>query len=247
MHRTRSNNRHGIHSPFIYQLIDECIYGNGRIPNSIAQHFTKLKKDTTPINGMDLGLGRSTIKTVGHYARTASMPDFQADLLYRLVEFLKPLSILELGTNLGKSTMTMRAGMPDSTVLSIEGNEALFEYSRSRLAEHSIETLNLSFNQFFSKDSRTYDLVFVDGDHNLGPTLNYFKEIKKRLNSKGLIIFHDINWSKGMKEAWARIKTDPDVRVTVDLYFMGLVWLDLPQEKQNFSIKFPERLTQIST
>lgn len=66
--------------------------------------------------------------------------------------------------------------------------------------------------------------------------------IKSKLSTKGVIILHDIYHSTEMQSAWKKIKNDADVQVTLDLFFFGLVWLDLPQAKQDFKIRFPKSL-----
>jgi len=41
-----------------------------------------------------------------------------------------------------------------------------------------------------------------------------------------------------MKEAWAQIKAHPQVTVTVDLFWIGLVFFRKGQEKEDFKIRF---------
>jgi hypothetical protein len=53
-----------------------------------------------------------------------------------------------------------------------------------------------------------------------------------------MLIFDDIYWSEGMKEAWAAIKAHPDVTVTVDLFWIGLVFFRKGQVKEDFKIRF---------
>jgi hypothetical protein len=52
-----------------------------------------------------------------------------------------------------------------------------------------------------------------------------------------MLIFDDIYWSEGMKQAWAQIKAHPDVTATVDLYWIGLVFFKTGQAKEDFKIR----------
>jgi hypothetical protein len=52
-----------------------------------------------------------------------------------------------------------------------------------------------------------------------------------------MLIFDDIYWSEGMKQAWAQIKAHPQVTVTVDLFWIGLVFFKAGQAKEDFLIK----------
>jgi predicted O-methyltransferase YrrM len=83
------------------------------------------------------------------------------------------------------------------------------------------------------------DLAFIDGNHRKKPTLEYFQKIKEKTNDLSCIIFDDIHWSREMEEAWEEIKKDPQVRVSIDLFFLGIVFFRRAfLEKQDFVIRF---------
>ncbi|WP_449437588.1 O-methyltransferase [Pedobacter steynii] len=82
------------------------------------------------------------------------------------------------------------------------------------------------------------DFVYIDGNHRKEATLNYFNWCLPKVHENSLLIFDDIYWSKGMKEAWEEIKNHPDVIVTIDLFWIGLVYFRKGQAKEHFKIKF---------
>jgi len=248
-HRFSSKTRHGVHSPFVYELIDQCIYASDPMPTkAVISFFERLKQDSSPLKGMDYGKNVETSVSVSLYARRSAMPNFQVALLHRLVHFLKPTSVLELGSNLGKSLAAMASVDNSISITGVEGNSDVADF-----ANHSLEKLQLAnakvycaaFDQFLSEGNETYDLIFLDGDHHYDPTMRYFKAIKERLNVGGVIVLHDLYYSKGMKRAWAEIKKDRNVTITIDLFFFGLVWIDKSQAKENFSIQFPSSLFSV--
>lgn len=230
----------------MYQLIDDCIYAkHPQLPRSVLDHYAAAKKDASIIQGEDMGKDQVTEVSVREYARNAAILDFQARLLHRLVNYLKPMEVLELGTNLGKSLACMALGAPQARCTGVEGNRELAGYSARTMQTLGIENakvVNASFEGFLFEDQKKYDFVFVDGDHRYGPTIHYFKSLKARMNAEGAIVFHDIYWSEGMKQAWSEIKKDPAVTVTLDLYFLGIAWVGLPQAKEDFSVRFPSSL-----
>jgi predicted O-methyltransferase YrrM len=81
------------------------------------------------------------------------------------------------------------------------------------------------------------ELVFIDGNHTKEATLGYFSEILPSLQSKSIIIFDDIHWSKSMEEAWEIIQKNPQVKISIDLYWMGLVFFKQGLSKQNFILR----------
>jgi len=82
------------------------------------------------------------------------------------------------------------------------------------------------------------DFVYIDGNHRKDATLNYFNWCLPKVHENSLLIFDDIYWSEGMKEAWAQIKQHPEVTVTVDLFWIGLVFFKKGQAKEHFKIRY---------
>ena len=85
----------------------------------------------------------------------------------------------------------------------------------------------------------TVGLAFVDGNHRREPTLAYFELLMTYAAPQAVLIFDDIHWSREMEEAWAAIKNDPRVYLTIDLFFIGLVFLrEEFKVKQDFVIRY---------
>ena len=59
LHNLKSKNRHGLHSPFIYRLVDEVIYDEKQYPvyDTIEKERDELLTDDRYINITDLGAG----------------------------------------------------------------------------------------------------------------------------------------------------------------------------------------------
>ncbi|MDB5032489.1 class I SAM-dependent methyltransferase, partial [Mucilaginibacter sp.] len=87
------------------------------------------------------------------------------------------------------------------------------------------------------EDLDKLDFIFVDGNHQKEATLKYFEWCLPKVHENTLLIFDDIYWSEGMKEAWAEIKAHPQVTATVDLFWIGLVFFRSGQVKEDFVIK----------
>ena len=88
------------------------------------------------------------------------------------------------------------------------------------------------------KEILTIDLDFIDGNHQEDPTIDYFKECLKYANNNTIFIFDDIHWSKGMENAWDYIKSHQKTTLTIDLFFVGVVFIKSELSKENFTIRF---------
>ncbi|MCW3106757.1 MAG: class SAM-dependent methyltransferase, partial [Segetibacter sp.] len=83
------------------------------------------------------------------------------------------------------------------------------------------------------------DFAFIDGNHRKEPTIRYFEQLLTKATEYSVFIFDDIHWSEGMEEAWKYIQKHPSVTLTIDLFFIGLVFFRKEQKvAQHFSIRF---------
>jgi hypothetical protein len=81
------------------------------------------------------------------------------------------------------------------------------------------------------------DLAFIDGNHTYEATINYFNLLLQKTHYNSVLIFDDIYWSKGMTKAWEEIKHHPKVTVTVDLFYIGLVYFRTQQAEEHFKLR----------
>jgi len=243
----KSKNQHGIHSPFVYDLITKCFYNKKKytLYNELNNYRNQLNKNNEFIEITDFGIGSRVFKTnnrkVSAIAKNAGISSKRQQLLFRLVKYFNSENILELGTSLGLATSAMALAKPSSKITTIEGCK-----NTSKIAQNlfdvfnlkNIHLLNTSFEDFFNqKTSEDYDLVFIDGNHCKEKTLQYFEVLLDKINSNSVIIFDDIYWSSEMTEAWKQIIQHKKVRVSIDTFYWGFVFFRKEQEKQHFTIR----------
>jgi predicted O-methyltransferase YrrM len=249
MHRFKAKNRHGIHSPFVYRLVDKVIYDfePKKVYAEIEQQRKQLLNDERIITVTDLGAGslvnNNRKKKIGDIAKNALKPPKLAQLLYRLAADQQPDNIIELGTCLGITTLYLQNADPAGKVFTLEGCPQTAGIAKETFAKGGINNVELitgNFDDILSgliKKLDKLDFVFVDGNHQKDATLKYFEWCLPKVHENSLLIFDDIYWSKGMKNAWNEIKAHPQVTVTVDLFWIGLVFFKPGQAKEDFLVK----------
>jgi predicted O-methyltransferase YrrM len=249
-HRFKSKTRHGVHSPFAYRLVDKVIYDFHAKPSygKIEELRAELLKDERLINITDLGAGshvnNSKKKQVKTLAKNALKPAKLAQLIHRLAADQGPDNIVELGTCLGLTTAYLASAAPDAQVISIEGCPETAAIAEENLSDLGIKNTGILVGNFDKILPEVIallpqlDFVFIDGNHRKDATLNYFKWCLPKLSENSIMIFDDIYWSTGMKEAWNEIKAHPEVTVTIDLFWIGLVFVRKGQAKEDFKIRY---------
>jgi predicted O-methyltransferase YrrM len=241
---------HGVHSPFVFDLLIGTIYNRRDYYayKKIEQLRAHALESKQQVNCIDLGAGslvqNKQSKLVKQIAASAVKPQAFSQLLFRLVNHFQPGTVLELGTSLGISTAYMAAANSKTKVVSIEGCPEIATIAKQnfqRLGLKNIEQVIGNFDdvlpQVLSKIEKL-DFVFIDGNHRKEPTLAYFKQCLDRSHSESVFVIDDIYWSAEMKQAWQEIKDNPQVTVTIDLFFMGIVFFRKEQVKQHFVIAY---------
>jgi len=152
---------------------------------------------------------------------------------------------LELGTSLGITTSYLAFANLSAQVITMEGAPTVADLAQKtfdRLNLKGIEVLKGNFNQTLPETLeriKTVDLVFIDGNHRKDPTLNYFHQLINHSTESTILIFDDIHWSSEMELAWKEIQQHPEVTLTIDLFFIGLVFFKKDfKAKQHFVIRF---------
>lgn len=250
LHRLTAKNRHGLHSPFVYRLVDEVIYDFSakKLYHHIEEARKRLLNDKRQITVTDLGAGshlnNNREKQVSDIARNALKSPRLAQLIYRLVANQQPRNIIELGTCLGTTTLYLQQAAPKADVYTLEGCPQTAGVAAEVFKQEQANNITQQIGNFDDTlkpliDSLPeLDFVYVDGNHQKEATLRYFEWCLPKVHENTLLIFDDIYWSEGMKEAWAAIKAHPQVTVTVDLFWIGLVFFKKGQAKEDFKIKF---------
>lgn len=249
LHKFYAKTRHGVHSPFVYKLVDTVIYDKSpkKAYGEVENIRKGLLRDGRTITVLDLGAGshvnNNRQKKVSDIASHALKPPKLAQLLYRLTADLQPRNIIELGTCLGVTTIYLQKAAPEAKVYTLEGSPetaATAQETFSRAGLNNIELVTGNFDDTLPgiiNSLDKVDLMFVDGNHQKEATLKYFEWALPKAHENTLLIFDDIYWSEGMKEAWEQIKAYPSVTVTVDLFWIGLVYFHPGQVKENFKIR----------
>lgn len=249
-YRFNSQTKYDIHSPFVYDLLTKCI--NIKEKHVEYLEIEKLRKELLNNNKtveiQDFGAGSlissSKTRTISQIANNSAKSEKYAQLLFRLVKYFQPEQILELGTSLGISASYIAKAAPDAKIITIEGCENIAEIAKqnfNKLNISNITQLTADFNLILDvvlANNPKPDFIFIDGNHRKEPTLSYFRKCLNYSNSDTVFVFDDIHWSLEMEDAWEEIKKSEEVKLSIDLFFMGLIFLRKESVKQDFIIKF---------
>ena len=244
-----SKNEHGVHSPFVFDLVTKCFYDTKKYPEYtfLKSYRKSLLENKNTIEVTDFGAGSRVFKSnqrqISKIAQTAGISEKRAELLFRITNYFQPENILEIGTSLGLATSALSLGNPKATITTLEGCANTMSIAKKQFEEFGFKNINsvvTEFNSFltnFQLPTSNFQLIYFDGNHSKQATLEYFELLLPTITNETVWIFDDIHWSVGMEEAWKTIKTHPKVTVTIDTFQWGIVFFRIEQEKEHFVIR----------
>ena len=205
-----------IHSPFVYDFMRKVLndHGTNRDYDTIYRIARLLDKR----------------KHISYNQRK------QSRLLYRLVRYFEPESVVSFGKLSALNTSALALGHLQTKVY-LEESDDLLE------TLNSMGIVNVSLIQPAEFDSEHFKrlntgFVFFSRDSFEEDTWDYLADCLSHKTSESVFVFEGIHHNRDLQDAWEEIKANEDVSVTFDLYCVGLVFFREGIEKQDFVLKY---------
>ena len=217
----RSKNQHGVHSPFVYDLVTQCFYDSAYYHDYdwLSKFRRELAQSKAIIKVTDLGSGsrvgqlKKSSKKVQSMLHHAGASKKRQGLLYRLGAYFKPAQILELGTHLGMGTTALCLGAKPKRLITVEGCPETAQYTQNNFVRwgsnnpelSAIELINNNFEDFLNvfqdlqdfQDSKTAHSAQATFDliyldgHHDGPATLRYFESLKKYTHEKTILIID--------------------------------------------------------
>lgn len=214
--RFRHRCGYGVHSPSDFFLITFVIYEQAPYYAFASLHHL-----------------RRVVSHLPHYREKVDR------FLFRLANYLQPVNIVEVGTGSGLTTRYIAEACPKSSVLTIsdmreESVERIFS-SQSNITYLSGNAVD-KMEQVLSTAKAPLDLIHV------ADIPDYREVVEKILpfvHERTCLVVANPYGSEEKKRWWKEVLlADQQVRVTFDLYDVGLVFFDKKRAKENHIVNF---------
>lgn len=187
---------YGVHSPSDFFLITSVIY------------------ESRPYYAYDRLKASSGLKSLPHYREKVNK------LLFRLVNFFRPASLVEVGEGNGDSIRYIREARTSMTSVSLKGEDR----------EETLRQLKVELDKMQQVD-------FLHIAHT-----SYYMEVFEMaypyLHSGSCVVVGDIYGSKEREAWWNLLLADERIRISFDLYDIGLLLFEDKRFKQNYKVNF---------
>ncbi len=241
---------YGLHSPFMFWFYKRILSpGCRRELSRVRARVRSLLKDQREVV-CERVYGAGSTRLSGEREKLASIVRHSSvsykygKVLYALAREFTPGVILELGTSVGISTMYLCEGAPGALLYTVEGCREKLDVCRENarlLGDDNVHTLEGSFEDvlpgFLSRTGQL-DFVFIDGNHRKDSTIDHFEKLVDHLHSNSVVVIDDIHWSKEMSRAWHTITNHSRVKVSIDLYHMGVLFFRRELSRERFVLAY---------
>ena len=187
---------YGVHSPSDFFLITSVVYE--RLP---YYAYERLKKT-------------SSSKSLPHYREKVNK------LLFRLVNFYRPESLIEVGEGNGEAFLYMnqaRTFMVSVGLKGVEKEETLCRLETELERLKKVDFLHIAFTPYYKE---IFEIAFP------------------YLHDESCVVVGDVYASAERKAWWKELISDERVRISFDLYDIGLLRFEKKRFKQNYKVNF---------
>ena len=243
----------GIHSPYLFRLVRFVLRDKNAYYcfGDIERRREYLLACPDELDVVDYGSrgskeGKRVRRKINEIAAGHLESAEMGQLLFRLVNFMgqeekRPLEILELGTSLGITTAYLSSADSRNHVVTLEGSEVVLQVARGvwralRLNNIESKVGNIDDTLYLYAREKL-DLAYVDANHTYEATMRYADYLLPRMHEKGVLVIDDIHYSEEMERAWTALKNDSRVTTSMDLYHMGLLFVDTHYLKRHYRIR----------
>ena len=173
--------------------------------------------------------GEYELPGVKFTVRDVSSPPMQGDLYSWLVAHRRPETIVEFGSGFGVSGMYFTAGLEQiglGHLYSFEINDEWAHVAERAIAEISdrFTLIRGAFEDHVDEIPGSIDMALVDGIHTYDFVMKQWQILKPRMSQGALVLFDDISYGQGMREAWLEIARSSPVAGAVEFQNrLGLV------------------------
>ena len=235
--KARHRNGHGIHSPFLFRLITEVIESRGIFSAwpILAKAEGNVRNMLSMINAATYQKLYGTVKDsdCNFIKKLHLLPGKFDRLIFRLVNEFQPRSLSFYGSTFGVTLMAMAFADRRVRVVAQVENDHYRSFCRRLIEVYDIENIDLSG----AGNVVASDFVLVQNPLDTEECSQVLAQIVAD-SYDGVIILCGIHTSAEMEEVWKRYQKWQQVRISLDLFEIGIFICKKGLQKEDFVLRF---------
>jgi len=239
--KARHHGGHGIHSPFLFYLITEVIENKEKLPQ--FKSFKQLKKKVLDL--IDDSSDSSVKKIYDQFDirytkpkklfKKVELPEKYRQIVFHLIGEFKPSLIVHYGPTLGVNLAALATANLESHIYQLI-NDPFCELISKRLLNDSANS-NIQFIHENSVPEIIPEFALLNCFSEPALSQSIIQNYINQHSDDGVLIIRGIHESKEMESIWQNTIADQNIRVSLDLFEIGIILFRKGLQKENFILK----------
>lgn len=242
MKKARYRKGHGIHSPFLFHLITEIIENRRSLPeykifkNLKEQAFKLLCDCSDPYLEIVYNQFSLPASKPRRLYRKIELAPRYGKVVFRLLREFKPSSVASYGPTFGANLALMALANNDCPVYQLIENHSCDLISKELITDLVIS--NVHYLHVDAELSTKPEFVIVNYPVNPDASRNVVQKYLQLHGNDDVLIIRGIHESNEMEAIWQEMVSNENVRVSLDLFEIGIALFRKGLQKENFIFKF---------
>lgn len=243
--KARHRHGHGIHSPFLFRLITCVIEDKKKLPaykimRDQRERLSKFIKENSDQPEIQI-LKDSILHSSGRkkLLKAVELPLRYGKLVLRLVNEFKPESILYCGHTFGLNLLYLGLSEKEVTVDFYQPKHSLSKIAQETLKDLNIRNVNYCKNEF--PKHNIPEFIFINIPYSPEETEKSVNAILDSESNKKVLIIRGIHESMEMHAIWTNLIKNFRIRVSLDLFEIGLAMFRQDLQKEHFVLRFKNK------
>lgn len=226
-----STNRHGVHSPFVYDFSDKVLYKKS---DAVFEDLEYLR--SLAINSK----GKIKSWSISDFTFRYSLKAKYCQLLHRMVRYYNVDSFIEFGDCIGiescylvyDSVITKNTNFKYRYISSDSNQIQNFTFQKF-LSSHGFE--NYNSEEIYLSDIKLF-LFHYSENPEIVNTL--FENNLANMNENDIVVITNIRYSNEHYISWKQASNHSKITASVELFDLGILFLSRKLQKENFILRY---------
>ena len=225
-----------LHSPFVFQFYQQVLH-------AFSEH-KEVRKYINNSNSPQNILSMHIENTICSYFINSKIPPIADSIILKSIEYFQCENIVLIGSALNKQLLYINNKNKYKNLILFYNNESNAEVMRYFLDQNSIcatiyEGDYENSIKEMNKSIPRIDMVYFGETELELLSLKYIKKLLENIHDSSIFIFENIHKNKENMEFFEYVKTLPEVTISIDLYYLGILFFTKKiKQQQSFILKF---------
>lgn len=235
---------YGVHSPSVFRLITLVI--EERLPYYSYFLIEKIRYLSNR-KGVDVFLseeGELFEKNKVCLAKWGQLGIAYDQILFRLVNYYKPKTIVELGTTMGFSTLYLATPNSQAHVITLSEKKEISDFAKNNFKKSSVCNILLKEGDIESnfrkliQEQVQFDFLSINCTMLPRGFYSYCNTLLQKGSFGGVIVINEPYFWESNRDDLKKIKLHDQVRVVIDLFHIVILILDSNLQKEEFVLRY---------